>query len=116
VTGHATVDLTVGGVALTRSTNGVSPNSDDAVKVFVDAKISIDPDDTNGIGEDHTFTVTVMQDAGDGNGWVVAPIGNVDVTLTDSNGAVSVLDAASSSCWTPRVSARRYSHRTRRAR
>jgi hypothetical protein len=39
VTGHATVDLTVGGVALTRSTDGVSPNSDDAVKIFVDGSL-----------------------------------------------------------------------------
>src|SRR5206468_180154 len=98
VTGHATVTLTVGGVTLTRETNGIAPNSRDAVKTFVDAKIAIASSATNAVGAAHTFTVTVMQDAGDGNGFVPAPVGNVDVTLTDSNGAVSVLNAAASSC------------------
>ena len=106
VTGHATVELTVGGVTLTRETDGVAPNSDDAVKTFVDAKIEIAPDATNEVGDPHTFTVTVMQDdglsaaqGGDGaDGFTAAPVGNVDVTLTDTNGAVSVLDAAASTC------------------
>jgi hypothetical protein len=98
VTGHATAGLTVGGVSLTRSTDGVSPNSDDAVKTFVDAKITIAEDATNEVGDPHTFTVTVWQDAGDGSGFVKATVGNVDVTLTDSNGAVSVLDATASTC------------------
>ena len=39
-----------------------------------------------------------MKDEGDGSGFVVADVGNVDVTLTDSNGANSVLDAGNSSC------------------
>ena len=98
VTGHATVTLTVGGVSLTRETDGLSNNSDDAVKTFVDAAISIGPNATNAVGDPHTFTVTVTQDAGDGNGLVAAGNGHVDFTLTDSNGALSVLDAASSTC------------------
>src|SRR5262249_20438390 len=82
-----TVTLTVGGVSITRSTDGVSPNSADAVKTFVDAKITISPDATNEVGHPHTFTVTVWQDSGNGAGFVVATVGHVDVTLTNSNGA-----------------------------
>ncbi len=62
VSGHATVSLTLDGVSLTRSTDGVSPNSGDAVKRFVDAKISITPDEVNEVGQPHTFTVHVEVD------------------------------------------------------
>ena len=104
VTGHATVTLVVGGQTLVRQTNGLAGNSGDAIKTFVDAKISITPNATNEVGQPHTFTVTVLQDdgltaaqGGDGvTGFTVATVGNVDVTLTDSNGAVSVLNAAAS--------------------
>jgi Prealbumin-like fold domain len=40
VTGHATVTLTVGGVSLTRATDGTGQNSGDAVKFFVAGSIS----------------------------------------------------------------------------
>jgi hypothetical protein len=60
----------------------------------VDARISIAPDDTNGIGEDHIFTVTVEKNEGQGAGWVAADDGTiVTVTLTDSNGASSTVSA-----------------------
>ncbi len=49
---------------------------------------------TNEVGDPHTFTVTVIQNHGTGGGFVAATEGNVDFTLTDSNGAVSVLDAS----------------------
>ena len=50
---------------MTRETDGVAPNSGDAVKFFVDAKITITPDeDTNEVNDEHTFTVTVNQDDG----------------------------------------------------
>src|SRR5439155_333963 len=64
VTGHAKVTFSVGGVSLTRETDNTHGNSGDAVKRFVDAKISIAPDATNGVGESHTFTVHVQQDDG----------------------------------------------------
>jgi hypothetical protein len=104
VTGHATVTLVVGGVTLTRQTDGLFGNSGDAVKTFVDARISISPNATNPVGAPHTFVVTVLKDdgltaaqGGDGvTGFTPATVGNVDVTLTDSGGAVSILDTAAS--------------------
>src|SRR4029079_14872438 len=41
VIGHGKVTLDIGGVTLVRETNGLAGNSGDAVKTFVDAKISI---------------------------------------------------------------------------
>jgi hypothetical protein len=65
----------------------------------VDATISITPPTaTNEIGHPHTFTVTLKKDLGDGNGFVVAAGEHVDFTLTDSLGANSTLEAASSTC------------------
>ena len=64
VTGHATVTLVVGGQTLVRQTDGLAGNSGDAIKTFVDAKISITPNATNEVGQPHTFTVTVLQDDG----------------------------------------------------
>jgi hypothetical protein len=89
VTGHASSDVSVGGLSLSRETDGVAPNSGDAVKTFVDAYITIAPDDTNNIGENHTFTVTVFEDDGSGAGFVLAAGENVTVTLTNSGGAVA---------------------------
>jgi hypothetical protein len=39
VTGHASVSLVVGGVTLTRSTDGTAPNSGDAIKHFVSGSL-----------------------------------------------------------------------------
>src|SRR5206468_12570342 len=61
-----------------------------AVKTFVDANITITPTATNEVGQPHTFTVTVKQSNGSGNGFVNAPNGTKPtVTLTDSNGAAN---------------------------
>ena len=62
------------------------------------------PSATNEVGQPHTFTVTVLQDdgltaaqGGDGvTGFTAATVGNVDVTLTNSNGALAVLDTVAS--------------------
>jgi uncharacterized repeat protein (TIGR01451 family) len=101
VTGNASVTLDVHGISITRDTD---PSTEDVsagpggsgpvVKTYVDANITITQAEgtgTNEVGQSHTFTVTVMQDSGDGNGLVPAanlPEGSVTVTLTDSNGAV----------------------------
>jgi len=98
VTGHASATVPILGDNFFVETDGASPNSDDAVKTYVDARITITPSETNEVGASHTFTVDVDKDAGDGLGFVAATVGNVDITLTDSNGAVSVLHAAASTC------------------
>src|SRR6266511_557317 len=94
----ASTSVLVGGVSLTRSTNGVGANSGPAAKTWVNAKISIAPNATNEVGQPHTFTVTLQKDVGDGAGFVAFAGAHVDYTLTDTNGANSVLDAAASTC------------------
>ena len=98
VTGHASSNVSVGGLSLFRETDGNSPNSDDAVKTFVDAKIEIAPDGTNEVGDPHTFTVTVWEDDGSGSdadnemGTFDRASGEtVTLSLTNSNGAAWVL-------------------------
>ena len=84
VSAHTTVS--VGGVSLTRNTNGAGANSGAATKTWVNARISITPNATNEVGAPHTFTVTLEKDPGTGV-FVAAAGEHVDVTLTDSNGA-----------------------------
>jgi hypothetical protein len=48
-------EFTVDGQTIHVETNGEAPNSRDAVKRFVDARISITPDDVNEVGDPHTF-------------------------------------------------------------
>src|SRR5204863_6039353 len=103
VTGNASVTLTIGGVSVTRSTSGnAGPGgSGPAVKTFVDANISITPNAVNEVGDDHTFTVTVNQSNGSGNGFVAVPDGTKPtVTLTDSFGATHVLSGSGDTCAT----------------
>ncbi len=103
VTGHANVSFELDGVTLERETDGVAPNSGDAVKVFVDAKISISPDKVNEVGDTHTFVVTAKINAGDGNGWVNPTDGTpVTVTLTATNG--SVVSDKTDTCASPGLS------------
>ena len=74
--------------------------TDDAVKTWVDAQVSISGTATNEVGDEHTFTVTVKKDVGDGAGLVdavTADLTDLTYTLTDS-GASAVLDAAKSTC------------------
>jgi len=60
VTGHATATLMINGASITVSTDGVAPNSADAVKTFVDANVQIAPASaTNPTGTNHVLTVTV---------------------------------------------------------
>lgn len=97
ITGHAEADVAVGDTTLHVETGGTG-NNPDATKRFVDARIAISPDDVNGIKEPHTFVVDVEQDLGDGAGFVAATDGDVDVTLTDTLGAVNQIDGAASTC------------------
>jgi hypothetical protein len=90
VTGHASASITVGGIAFSISTDGSGDNSDDAEKTFVDASITVETDATNEVGDAHTFTVTVYEDAGDGNGFVGAD--GEAVTITFPNGAPGTVD------------------------
>ena len=79
---RASVILSVGGVKLTRQTGSGAPNSPDAVKTWVDARISIDPAEaTKEVGEAHTFTVTLEIDDGSGDGFVGATVDNVTIGL-----------------------------------
>ncbi len=85
VSAHTT--LSVGGIVVTRNTDGTGTNSGPAVKRWVNAAIAIAANATNEVGNSHTFTVTVANDVGDGNGQVAASGATVAVTLTDTNGA-----------------------------
>jgi uncharacterized repeat protein (TIGR01451 family) len=96
VIGNASTSFTVNGATETRSTgDSQSGDSGPVTKIFEDAQISIAPNATNGIAEPHTFTVTVMQNAGDGKGFVAAANDPVTVTLTGQNGAVPILESPS---------------------
>ena len=99
-TGTASANVTVGGLGFTiTSANDaeVAANAD-ATKTWVNARISINGDDTNSVEEAHIFTVLVEKDLGDGNGFVAAAGEDVDVTLANSSGAAYVLDSASTTC------------------
>ncbi|HUQ78348.1 MAG TPA: SpaA isopeptide-forming pilin-related protein [Patescibacteria group bacterium] len=94
---HATTTFDVGGLSVTRQTNGVGNNSADANKVYVDARIRLSPlTDTNPVGAPHTVTVTVARDLG--LGLVVAPDGHVGYTLTPEFGVSAVVDTTASTC------------------
>src|SRR5439155_760525 len=89
VVGHASTTFSVAGVSLTRATgNSHTGDSSDATKTFVDATISIAPSATNEVNHSHTFTVTVLENTGNGS-FVPAPNEPVTVTLTDQNGGVA---------------------------
>lgn len=75
---HASSDPVELAVTILVETDGTGDNSANAGKTYVNAKISITPDaSTNEVGDDHTFVVTVMQDAGDGLGFVPVPAGTL---------------------------------------
>jgi hypothetical protein len=67
---------------------GTTGQGDGAVKTYVDAKISVGQDGTNGIGEAHTVTGHV--DVNPGTGWSFAPSGTViNFTIGSGPGALS---------------------------
>src|SRR5262249_37204690 len=76
VTGHASATLSVGGLPLTVATDGVAPNSPDAVKTFVDANVQVTPASAqNPVGTTHTVTGHVNVNTGGAAGYVNAPDG-----------------------------------------
>lgn len=95
IKGNATATVTINGVQSPSATTDGSQtsvgsgafNSVPAIKKFVDANITITPNATNKVGDPHTFTVTVNENAGDGLGFVPAVGESVTVTLTNTNGA-----------------------------
>src|SRR5262249_15732514 len=94
----AHTNVSVGGLILHRDTNGTGANSGPATKTWVNARIHIPPNATNESNAPHTFTVTLEKDIGDGAGFVPFAGAHVDFTLTNSNGAGFVLNAAASTC------------------
>src|SRR5262249_23092927 len=72
-------------------TIGAGPGgSGPATKIFVTLRIQITPGATNEVGKSHTFTVTVKQNLGDGNGFVPVADGvHPHVTLADRFGATT---------------------------
>jgi len=99
VTGSATASIPVDGQTFVVTTNGSAGNSGTVQKRFVDSRITLSPlTDTNGITENHVVTVDVEINLGDGNGWVAATVGHVDVTTTASGGAVVLPNNAGTTC------------------
>ncbi len=104
---HATTTFLVGGVSLTRATgDGLSTDSADAHKTYVDLQIKIDANSTNEINNSHTFTVTVKSDPGTGifgavSGATVTPgitgtgsltgTGTCETGTTDVNGQCTII-------------------------
>jgi hypothetical protein len=78
VAAHTSVVL--GGLTVSRSTDGDAGNSDPATKTWVDARINDHPDGTNQVTNAHTFNVTT--EANDGSGWA-AVSGTITATSTD---------------------------------
>ena len=95
-TGTATVNATagvvIGSVTVDVDTAGYGAYSISNQKTWVDARISITPNGTNGITEPHTFTVTVEQN--DGSGWAAAS----GVTVTGALEAGSVGSITGGTC------------------
>jgi chemotaxis protein CheY-P-specific phosphatase CheC len=94
-TANASVTVSVSGQSITRSTlndaaNIAAGGTDDAVKTYVNLRISITPQtDTNKVGDSHTFTVKVEQQIGTGN-WT--PVAGVSPAVTVSPAPTSTTD------------------------
>ncbi len=79
-TAHASAEVTIMGVVFNIGTDDANGNSDDAVKTYVDASILVEGDDVNRVGEQHTFTVTVLANDGGGNDPVEGATPTVTIT------------------------------------
>src|SRR5712691_8050697 len=90
-TTQATTTVSVGGLALTRTTGDGFTDSANASKTWVDAYIALSPlTKTNEIKADHTLTASVFVNDGSGAGYMAAPNGTtVNFLVTNSNGATA---------------------------
>jgi hypothetical protein len=99
---NASSTVSVSGVSLTRTTNGVGASSGPATKIWInpDANIQISPQTaTNPVGTNHTLTGHVNV-APDGVNFVNAPAGTViTFSLTNAGGATATF-VGPSSCTT----------------
>jgi hypothetical protein len=87
---QAYAEITILDLTVSRFTDGLIGNSANALKTYVDARISIQADETSEIGQPQTFTVFVERH--DGYQWRPALDGTiVFVTLTNTNGAGYIL-------------------------
>jgi hypothetical protein len=77
VTGHGSSTVTINGVVMNVETDGVAPNSGDAVKTFVDANMQLTPPTaTNPVGTNHPLTCHINVNDGSG-GFTNAPAGTI---------------------------------------
>src|SRR5260370_652925 len=91
---NASTTLTVGGVSLTRTTgDGISLDSANAGKTFVDAYIKLSPQSTrHNSSHTHTPTATFYINDSSGAGYVNAPDATtVSFTATSTKGANALL-------------------------
>jgi hypothetical protein len=93
---HAAASPVVLGLTLPIATGTGGNNSADAAKTYINAQIVITSDSTNEVGDDHTFTVTVKKDLGDGAGLVAASdetvVGSIVGTGSISGGTCLTTD------------------------
>ena len=96
---HVSVTLDVNGVSITRGTgDGLSGDSADTHKTWVDANIALDPlSATNNITDAHIFTAMVSQDTG--SGWTNVPDGT-PVTFSLLNNAAGASFVGPDNCTT----------------
>ena len=89
VTVNASTNVTVSGQSITRTTgDGLSGDSSNATKTYVDSFVTIGPASANNpLNATHTLTAQVFVDAGGGAGYVAAPNGTT-VTFTLLPGSV----------------------------
>ena len=86
VTGHASVTVSIGGIDVSRETDDVAPNSDDAVKVFVAGSILWRKvDNALELQGGATFEVCKTND-------YILPDGGIDPTLLDPPECFDVVD------------------------
>ena len=99
-TGTASASVTVNGITFTINTTtdaSIAANQD-ATKNWVNARVGIAGTDTNSIGEEHTFTVTLQKDTEADGAYIAANGEQVTVTLADAAGAVHILDTTKTTC------------------
>ncbi|HLW54852.1 MAG TPA: hypothetical protein VKW06_18600 [Candidatus Angelobacter sp.] len=96
---QATTTFSVLGISLTRTTgDGLSGDSGNSTKTWVDLKISINPlTATNEINTPHTFTATVQQNPG--TGFVNVPDGTT-ITFSLSNNTANASFVGPNTCTT----------------